>query len=414
MNLTQLFGHFSSGVNWISHCWIPVRFVPTLEGVTRERFTIVISDCHLSAGRFFEGQLNPHEDFFFDDEMCAFFDYFSTGRYGERADGPVEVELFINGDYLDLLNVPYYGEFEDSITEEIALYKLEAIFAGHPKVMAALRRFASRPGKRITYLIGNHDSELFFPKVRERIVQEWDPEGRRESDKVRVIADRDRVRYESGVEIHHGNQFEAVHVLNFDQPLVDVGLGEAPVLNIPWGSYYVLKIINRMKWEREFLDKIRPVKAYVLFGLLFDPWFTIRFVFLSAFYFFKTRFVYSRKRRASIKVTAEIFKQETDFLLDLEKQARALLTQEPEIKTVIFGHTHKPMNKVYPDGKQYINTGTWTKMINVDWRSLGRQQYCLTFALVRHVQDAEGSPWRAECDLRHWMGEYSPHRVFQS
>ena len=58
---------------------------------------IVISDCHLSAGRFYDGLLNPHEDFHFDDEMCAFFDYFSTGRYGDGPDGPVEVELFING-----------------------------------------------------------------------------------------------------------------------------------------------------------------------------------------------------------------------------------------------------------------------------------------------------------------------------
>src|SRR3954471_862481 len=142
-----------------------------------EKIKIVISDCHLSAGRFFEGRLNVHEDFNFDVEMCDFFDYFSTGSYGDSLNGPVDVELFINGDYLDFLNVPYHGEFEDAITEDLSLYKVEAIIAGHPKVMAALRRFASKPNKRITYLIGNHDADLFFPKVRERIIQEWDPQG---------------------------------------------------------------------------------------------------------------------------------------------------------------------------------------------------------------------------------------------
>src|SRR6476620_3614430 len=109
-----------------------------------EKFKIIISDCHLSAGRFFEGRLNAHEDFNFDDEMCKLFEYFSTGIYGETSEGPVDVELFINGDYLDFLNVPYQGEFEDSITEEISLYKLEAIIAGHPQVMGALKKFASK------------------------------------------------------------------------------------------------------------------------------------------------------------------------------------------------------------------------------------------------------------------------------
>jgi UDP-2,3-diacylglucosamine pyrophosphatase LpxH len=165
--------------------------------------------------------------------------------------------------------------------------------------------------------------------------------------------------------------------------------------------------VNRLKWEREFIDKVRPVKVFVLFGLILDPWFTLKFVFLSVFYFLKTRFIYSPKRHSSLKVTAEILKQETDFLLDLERQARKLLDQERDVRTIIFGHTHKPMNKVYPDGKQYLNTGTWTKMINLDWRSIG-QQFCLTFAFIR-IKDG-----KAQCELRHWVGEHSPHKAFQN
>jgi UDP-2,3-diacylglucosamine pyrophosphatase LpxH len=158
-----------------------------------EKHKIVISDCHLSAGRYFEGKYNPHEDFFFDQEMIEFFEYFSTGMYGEGPNGSVDVELIINGDFLDFLNVPYLGEFEEGITEEIALTKLEAIFAAHPRVMAALKKFASKPNKKIKYLIGNHDAELFFEKVRERITREWDPEGQYPSEQVEVIADRDRI-----------------------------------------------------------------------------------------------------------------------------------------------------------------------------------------------------------------------------
>ena len=367
----------------------------------------IISDCHLSAGKIFEGALNPHEDFHFDDEMCELFQYFSSGSYGEGPEGPVDVELFINGDYLDFLNVPHHGEFLDAITEEIALDKLEHIIAGHPKVMKALKRFASLPGKKITYLIGNHDADLFFPKIQERITREWDPQGKYPSEKVKVIANTDRVHWEGGVEVHHGNQFEAVHVLNFEKPLLQEHL-EKPVLNIPWGSFYVLKIINRLKVEREYIDKVRPVRVFVLLNLFLDPLFTIKFMFFSAFYFFKTRFIYSPKRRATIKVTGQILKQETtNVFLDLEPQARQLLDEKPEVKTVIFGHTHKPMNKIYPDGKQYINTGTWTKMINLDWRGIG-QQFALTFALVK-IKDGV-----AESELRVWQGDQGPHRAFHS
>jgi UDP-2,3-diacylglucosamine pyrophosphatase LpxH len=332
------------------------------------------------------------------------FEYFSTGAYGEGPNGPVDVELIINGDYFDYLNVPYLGEFEDAITEEIALYKTEAVIAGHPKVMTALKKFASLPNKKITYLIGNHDADLFFERVRERITREWDPEGRYPSPKVKLIADSDRIYYPEGIEIRHGNQYEAGNILNFEKPILTDYL-DKPVLNIPWGSFYVLKIINRLKWEREYIDKVRPVKVFVLFGLILDPWFTIRFCFLSAFYFLKTRFTWSPKRRSSFKVTLDILKQETKLFQDLESEARSLLDQRPDVQTVIFGHTHRPISKVYPDGKQYINTGTWTKMINLDWRGLG-QTFKRTFAAI-HIEN--GVP---RCELRQWVGEHSPHQVF--
>ncbi|OFZ00826.1 MAG: hypothetical protein A2Z97_02235 [Bdellovibrionales bacterium GWB1_52_6] len=369
-----------------------------------DKVKLIISDCHLSAGKFFEGRLNPHEDFKFDDEMVELFEFFSSSIYGDGPGGAVEVELFINGDFFDFLNVPYFGEFEDAITEEISLTKLEAIIAGHPKVMAALKRFASKPNKKITYLVGNHDADLFFEKVRERIVREWDPEGSYPSEKVEIIADRDRVRLEGGVEIHHGNQFEAVNSMNFECPTIASHMSE-PVLNLPWGSFYVLKIVNRLKWEREHLHRVRPVKVFVLMGLLTDPLFTLKYVFLSAYYFLQTRFFYSSRRSAKLKQTIDIVKQESALFQDLEKQARRILDQESEVKTVIFGHTHRPMNKVYPDGKQYINTGTWTQMINLDWVTLG-QQFCLTFALVR-IRDEH-----VRCELRQWVGEQGPHRGY--
>lgn len=377
-----------------------------------DRAKIVISDCHLAAGRFFEGRFNPHEDFHYDEEMAAMFDYFSFGLYSENEKGPVEVELVINGDFLDYLNVPYFGEFEEAITEEVALYKTEAIFKGHPKVMEAIRRFSSKPGKKVTYLIGNHDAELCFEKVRERITREWDAEGRYPSPNVKVVGEVDRLEYhEHGLEIHHGNQFEAIHELDFEQPFIErSGTGEK-ILNLPWGSFYVLKIINRLKWERESIDKIRPVKFFVFIGLILDPIFTLKFVFLSMFYFLKTRISFQSRKLSGWKNTMNILKQETRFFLDLEREARQFLDQSPKVRTVLFGHTHRPMHKVYGDGKQYLNTGTWTRMVDFDWKILGNP-FRRSFALLHLIDPKDGKPGETHAELRQWIGETSPHRSF--
>lgn len=373
--------------------------------MAQPRYKIVVSDCHLSAGRYFEGRLNPHEDFSFDNEMCELFDYYSSGEYGKTAEGgDVEVELVIAGDFLDFLNVPIDGDFDDFITEERSLTKLDAILKGHPRVMEAIRRFASKPMKTVTYLIGNHDADLFWPKVQEAITRAWDPEGRYPSPKVSVVNDRDRLVYPEGLEIHHGNQFEAGSQIDFESPFLSTFRDQA-ILNLPWSSIYVLKIVNRLKWEREFLDKVRPVKSYLVLGLLMDPGFTLKFLFLSLYYFLKTRITWSPKRRTRLKNAAAILRQESRFFQDLDGEAREYLDQNPHVKTLIFGHTHRPMDKIYPDGRQYINTGTWTKMINLDLKSWG-QQLRLTFA---HVELSEG---KAHCELRQWQGLYSPYRGF--
>ncbi len=337
--------------------------------------------------------------------MVEFFEYFSTGIYGEGIHGPVEMELIINGDFLDFLNVPYLGEFEEGITEEIALAKLEAIIAAHPRVMAGLKKFASKPNKKISYLIGNHDAELFFEKIRERITREWDPENQYPSEKVRVIADTDRIRYDEGLEIRHGNQFEASNELDFENPFIDLKNG-TKVLNIPWGSIYVLKIINRLKWERGNLDKIRPLKVFAFFGILFDPVFTLKFILLSMFYFVKTRVLRHRTNSLfGFNRSLKMASQERSFFIDLEEGARAMLAADPELHTVIMGHTHLPMHRVYANGRQYLNSGTWTKMIYLDWRFIG-EPFRKTFILVS-IRNGE-----IKAELNQWMGIKNPYSAY--
>lgn len=377
----------------------------------KTRYLILISDCHLSAGRYFEGQLSPHEEFYYDDELASFLEYFSSGKYGEDDDGaPVEVELFINGDFLDFLNVPYQGEFEEGVTEELALYKTKAILNGHETVNAALRKFASLPGKKITYLMGNHDLDLVYESVRREIVERWDSRGQYPSENVSVLHDKNAVSYPEGVEIHHGHQFEAGNEVDLEHPLIESPAGEK-LLSLPWGSIYVLKIINRMRWEREYLGKVHPIKIFLFWGLIFDTWFTLRFAFLTIFYFLKTKVFHPSRASADGKTnlqnTINILRQETKVFQTLEEDARKILDENPSVKTVIFGHTHRAMDKVYPDGKQYINSGTWTKMVDLDLRNFGSHS-AKTFV---HVEFKEGG---SRCELREWVGVFGPHKIFNN
>lgn len=365
-----------------------------------KKIKLVTSDMHLSAGRFIDGMLNPHEDFFFDQEFIEFMQYFSSGVYGDGC----EVELILNGDVFDFLNVQIHDDFPDVVTTDVAVEKLHKIFAGHPEVTEAMQAFVAKPGKRIVYNVGNHDMDFFFPAVREEFCKVIGGAGWNK-EKVWVNTETEFLEYPEGIQIHHGNQFEAVHKTNYEQPFITENVPE-PILYMPWGSVYVIKLINRLKIERDYIDKVKPAKAFVLYGLLTDPIFTIRFLLLSLFYFLNTRFIYNPRRRATIRNTLSIMKQEITPFYGLEDDAREIMEKFPNVHTVIIGHTHGPMQRFYGDGRTYINTGTWTRMINLDLRNLG-QSTKLTFALVQY--DENGRP---QARLQEWMGHHTPHRSF--
>jgi len=96
--------------------------------------------------------------------------------------------------------------------------------------------------------------------------------------------------------------------------------------------------------------------------------------------------------------------QERSLFLDLEDQARDLLRDDPELHTVVMGHTHLPMHRVYEQGRQYLNCGTWTKMVYLDWRYIG-EPFHPTFVLVR-IQDG-----KIQAELNQWTGIRNPYRA---
>ncbi len=376
-----------------------------------KKYKIVISDCHIAGGRFLNGRQNPFEALQYEEALIELITYFSTGNFGITEDNnPIEVELILAGDFLDFLFVPYRGEFTDTVTEKISVTKLDSIFSGHAELMTSLKDFASKPGKYITYLIGNHDSDLFYPKVRDKIIRHWDPDGQFPSKKIRIVHNKDRIIFSEGVEIHHGNQYEAMSFMHFDEPILTKDL-PVPIINLSWGCLYFLNIISHFKWEIPYMDRVRPIKLFIFLMLIIKPILCLRYMFFTATYFLRTRFFYSPKRRSPKHLTWQILKEEVlkaigNSFQDLAKEARVLLEQNDKIHTIILGHTHTPMEVFYPDGKKYINTGTWTKTVNIDPYKVGVDR-SKTFAFIT-IEEG-----KAQCELRQWTGTHAPHTRFR-
>ena len=66
-----------------------------------KKIKIVISDLHLGKGKVLEnGGLNSLEEFYYSEKLVEFIHYYSSGIYRDY-----EVELIINGDFLNFLQV---------------------------------------------------------------------------------------------------------------------------------------------------------------------------------------------------------------------------------------------------------------------------------------------------------------------
>ncbi|MGE0707708.1 MAG: metallophosphoesterase [Planctomycetota bacterium] len=361
---------------------------PTRPGEIRK---VVVSDFHLGAGRR-TGELNPWENFFYDEEFADLLLFYSSDEYEER-----DVELIINGDFFDLLQVRYDGGFPVHITESIAVAKLAAALDGHPVVLNAMRRFVERPRKRITVLPGNHDFELVFPAChrlfRERVC------GAEEDPRMHFVLERPYYEFD-GVQVHHGMQFEAMNRYRWDDKFIREGVPQ-PVLRQPFGSYFVLEVLNAMKEKRPYVDRVQPFALYLAGAVLFDTAVALRLMSLAAraFWRYRLRPLLARPRLNPVTLSEflETFWEYSAFP-NFERKVHKMMRRNPRIHTVIMGHTHLRKVRRFAHNRTYINTGTWTDLISLEISNLGVNRE-LTYATVEYFPDR---PPLAR--LRAWKG----------
>jgi UDP-2,3-diacylglucosamine pyrophosphatase LpxH len=362
-----------------------------------QKVILVISDLHLSAGKMIKGKRNLLEDFHYDNELIDFLKYYAEGDYKD-----LPVELVINGDFLDFLAVPYVEFYDDELwSEKAALAKLKMVMAAHKGVMEALKQFIANPEKNIVYIIGNHDAEFVFDSLQEEFLAYFG------EDSIRISLSNSVTTHipTKGVSIQHGHQYERAHDFDQENAVIET-LNAEKYFIPPWGSYYVTNVINKYKQERSYINGVTPIKHFLIHGLLFDTFFTLRFILSNIYYFVMVRFWHFYMMKKSFKQIFQDLYRELELFQDYESLTRQYFEKKPDSRVLIVGHTHNPALRIFSDGTTFINTGTWTRMVNLD---LGQWNYgsVLTYAkiLVKNTEyEIDDFDKNVEVDLKYWLG----------
>ena len=286
-----------------------------------------------------------------------FLEYYSKGSYLNRP-----VELVINGDFFDFLAIPFVPYFDDEFwSEDAALDKLKIILKAHPQVIKAIDQFLSQKNKKIVYIIGNHDAELLFEKVQKHFIKSLSEPSRAHFS---FYTGGEYLPVE-GVVIKHGHEYEVAHRFDNHNSIVESSEGRKYFIP-PWGSYYVTRVVNKFKKERTYINQLHPIQAFIIYGLIFDTLFTLRFLVAHVYYFVMVRFLYVYQSNKTFKDVFHSIVTELELFHDSKELAKTFFKKN-KAKALIIGHTHKPIFHTYEDGSVLVNTGTWMKMVNLEF-----------------------------------------------
>lgn len=354
------------------------------------RFKLIVNDFHIGKGPVLkDGTVNILEDFRHGKSFVEFLRYYCEGEYADA-----EVELIINGDFLNLLQIDYLGIHTYLVTERMVTHSVRAIIAGHVEVFEALRQFAEYPHHRIAYVIGNHDIGMLFDEPR-RVMREAVGKGLRFYD---TYYEFDHVRVE------HGHMYEAINATDPQRFILKDPDYPEPVLNLPWASLFVSIFLPKIKKERPFVDKVKPFTGYARWALLHDTLFALRTGFYMTFSFLRMMSLSKKHPLLDFHFSFARLKGTTIYP-SFVKEARKILRQNPHLNAIIFGHTHVLRYRQWGGGKEYFNTGTWNEVTSLDIADFGLQTL-LTYGFIELPAPASGH--RARIRLKEWKGQWKP------
>lgn len=341
---------------------------------------VVLSDLHLGSGRWTKhGKVNSLEEFHHDQPLIELIRYFSENEYKAKP-----VTLVLNGDILEFLLEG--DEFCSEFTEKHCFDHTEKIIRAHTEVFKALKKFARRPYHRIVYVVGNHDPGVLWIRVKNLLRNTIDSQ----------ITFPNIVYKIDDVWIEHGQQYTMSTAYDLTKIYKAGSKATEKVLNLPWGSWFLIDTVKSLKNERGYIDQIYPFPDYIRWALKNDTKFILKAGISSLRFFGEGSYFFRYPRFGGVATFLKIMFNAFSFDTDLVEAAHDVL-QSKAFNTVVFGHTHHPMLHRYEDGKTYINTGTWVNAISLTKKSPVNEQN-LTFALLQK----EGIHGKWTSELLEW------------
>jgi UDP-2,3-diacylglucosamine pyrophosphatase LpxH len=347
--------------------------------------------------------------------------------------------LIINGDFFEFLQVPAVDAFDPSLlypshayydsSQASSVKRLDLITAGHPIVFDALADFiqVEAPRRRLTLIKGNHDVNLYWPRVKQRLREVLGATGRRAS----MLLFAERYVSREGIYVEHGHQYAEYLSRwdNFDDPRDQENPDQ---LFYPLGSRFVLDFFNSAERDRAWADSLKPLTVLVWYSLEHDLAFAAQMLLTLAAYAPDSAADAKGKSAAALKALcqqlsdavacqeiAERYRESLDFRRDFHMRVGQLLvpaasppgmfvwpippadesaveiarTEIEEIdnsmrrvatraaakqgaRVVVFGHTHRPSLETLKDNTTLVNCGSWHWLAGYDptevnaWREL--------------------------------------------
>ena len=347
-----------------------------------KKIKLLLSDLHLGRGLLLEdGRMNAFEEFYYSDKLVEFIQYYSTGAYRDY-----DVEIIINGDFLNFLQVDYKGHYLTTITEAISIDILKSILKGHENVFKSMGDFLAVPFRTITYVVGNHDQPMMFQGCRDYLDQFIG----------RPLQYKNIVYLVDGIHVEHGHMHEAINRIDPRKLFIKQDLLE-PILNLPLGSHFFIEYVLKVKEKYPHIDKIRPFNMMLKWSLFNDPKMLLVVFGLALKYLYKLFFNPDKRSNWSFRKVVKIFLASAIFP-DLSQSAKKILADE-RVHSVVFGHTHVYEYKKWGSKKEYFNTGTWTELTSLDVNSLGKITK-LTYVVFDYL-DGDQEPHGR---LKEWKG----------
>jgi hypothetical protein len=314
-----------------------------------DKISLIFSDIEIGDG-------GPTDDFEEEDLLCETI----RRNFIHMKEHPVD--LILNGDIFDFMKAPYKGKYPRHITEKVSIWKLNAIYKAHKQLFKTWKDFLlESKNSRLVFIFGNHDYDLVFEGVRNRLTELI--VGQDEKLKKRVLFPG--WEFEDGLLlVEHGSQLDRFFSIDPDSFILH---GEKhkvgdPFLQLPWGYNALYEFYIFIKEEYPIIERLFPRSRVVVtlpdrlrYKLIFGTLWHLAKSFFYTQWRHWDDVLYRFHWRDFISYLRNFVRNEYDLHIIIEARRKL---KKSKFEVLAVGHNHIP--KLRKCGrKKIMNTGPW-------------------------------------------------------